>query len=211
MCDRLFNVGVAGLMLLLLSPLLLIVSLAVWIGSGQPILFRSRRVGLNGRLFWLYKFRTMAPGADRIGPAITAASDRRVTPIGAWLRRTKLDELPQLVNVVKGDMSLVGPRPEDPRYVARYTAEQRQVLSVRPGITGAASLEYRNEESLLTGTDWEERYVRLILPEKARIELEYLRRRSFGTDLGILARTARRLLVDAVSAHPAEPSGGETR
>lgn len=187
---RLPDLVVASAGLVLLSPLLAVVAVALKIDSAGPILYRARRVGRNGELFELYKFRTMVMGAERLGPGITTAGDPRVTRIGRLLRRSKLDELPQLVNVLRGEMSLVGPRPEDPRYVANYTAEQRRVLDVRPGITSPASLEYRHEETLLEGPDWERRYLEEIVPHKLAIELDYLRRRTWWFDLGILVRTA---------------------
>ena len=132
-----------------------------------------------------------------ISPGITGASDSRITRVGRWLRRLKLDELPQLINVLKGEMSLVlseaeglvGPRPEDPRYVALYTPEQRRVLAVPPGITSPASIRYRSEEQMLTGPDWESQYVNVILPDKLRIELEYLQHRTFFSDLRIILET----------------------
>ena len=131
----------------------------------------------------------MIVGADKQGPEITTARDLRITKVGLWLRRFKLDVLPQLWNVLKGEMSLVGPRPEDPRYVAHYTPEQRQVLAVRPGITGTASLAYRREERLLHGADWESRYLNEIMPAKLALELDYLRRRTLWTDVGLILRT----------------------
>ena len=123
------------------------------------------------------------------GPGITTAADPRITPVGRFLRKTKLDELPQLINVLSGEMSLVGPRPEDPRYVAFYTPEQRQVLRVRPGITSAASLRYRDESALLAGSDWETIYIESIMPQKLAIELDYLQRRNLLTDLGLVLLT----------------------
>src|SRR5438552_2122313 len=140
-----FDVAVALIALVLLAPVFMLLGLLVKLGSQGPILYRATRVGWHARPFVLYKFRTMVDGADQLGAGITAQGDMRVTPIGRWLRRTKLDELPQLLNVLKGDMSLVGPRPEDPRYVALYTPEQRRVLSVRPGMTSLASIRYRHE------------------------------------------------------------------
>jgi lipopolysaccharide/colanic/teichoic acid biosynthesis glycosyltransferase len=153
------------------------------------MLYAARRIGKDGRVFRLYKFRSMVATADREGPGITAAGDRRITAVGRFLRRTKLDELLQLINVLVGDMSLVGPRPEDPRYVAYYTPAEREVLRVLPGITSAASLTYRDESSLLSGADWEDRYIHEILPHKLAIELEYVGHRTLGRDLGLIART----------------------
>jgi lipopolysaccharide/colanic/teichoic acid biosynthesis glycosyltransferase len=131
----------------------------------------------------------MAVDADRVGPKITAQGDSRITPLGRWLRRYKIDELPQLINVVRGEMSLVGPRPEDPAYVAHYTVEQRLLLSVRPGITSSASLQFRREEELLTGPNWQAAYFKEILPQKLAIELAYLQRQTFWTDLELILKT----------------------
>lgn len=124
---------------------------------------------------------------------VTAAGDARITPLGRILRKSKIDEIPQLFNVIRGDMSLVGPRPEDPVYVTRYDPEQRRVLEVRPGITSVASIAYRNEEQMLTGTDWETLYVETIMPDKLRRELEYLDRRSLWSDVGVMFDTIRAL------------------
>jgi lipopolysaccharide/colanic/teichoic acid biosynthesis glycosyltransferase len=191
---RAFDAAVSTAGLVTLSPLFAALAILVKASSPGPALFRSERAGQNGRMFRLVKFRTMREGSAS-GGGITTRMDPRVTPVGRVLRRFRLDELPQLWNVVRGDMSLVGPRPEDPRYVALYTPEQRRVLSVPPGVTGAAALEYLDEESLLDGPDWENRYVREILPAKLRIELDYLDRRTFTSDLAILVRTAGRLLL----------------
>ncbi|HPF99778.1 MAG TPA: sugar transferase [Kiritimatiellia bacterium] len=186
---RLLDVVAAGGGLLVLAPLLVVVGLLVRLTSPGPAFHRAQRVGRDGRLFTLYKFRSMREGAASAGPGITRAGDERITGVGAWLRRTKLDELPQLINVWKGDMSLVGPRPEDPRYVEGYTPEQRRVLAVRPGITSAASVLYRHEEQMLEGEEWEKTYREKVLPDKLRIELEYLEHRTLASDLGILLKT----------------------
>jgi lipopolysaccharide/colanic/teichoic acid biosynthesis glycosyltransferase len=191
---RLLDISLSLIGLVVLSPVLLLAALAVKCSSRGPALYRARRVGKDGRLFHLYKFRSMVAGADR-GPRITGYGDTRVTPVGRFLRRTKLDELPQLFNTLMGDMSLVGPRPEDPGYVQGYSPEQRLVLSVRPGITSAATVRHRHEEELLTGPDWEDLYRREVLPEKLRIELDYLSRRTLTTDLMILAQTASALFT----------------
>jgi lipopolysaccharide/colanic/teichoic acid biosynthesis glycosyltransferase len=190
---RLIHSAIALTLLALLAPALLLLALLVRLSSPGPVLFRQERVGRAGRLFRIYKFRTMR--VNRGGPQVTSGADPRVTPIGAWLRRWKLDELPQLLNVVKGEMALVGPRPEVPRYVAHYTAEQRKVLSVPPGITGLTQLRYRNEEELLRDAiDPEAVYLKEILPAKLALDLEYLRRRSAWTDLCLIARTFTRVL-----------------
>jgi len=188
---RVFDCTVALLGLLLLSPVLVVVALGVKLTSDGPILYRARRVGLRRTSFVLYKFRTMTHGAQ--GPAITPQRDARITRFGAFLRRTKIDELPQLLNVIRGDMALVGPRPEDEAYVQYYSANELRVLDVRPGITSPVSLQFRREEELLRGVDWHDRYINVILHDKLRGELEYLQRRTFCSDLAVLLRTLRPL------------------
>lgn len=196
MSKRLFDVVFAALALLLLSPLLLALALWVRLDSPGPVFFRQQRVGLGGRLFGIYKFRTMHTGAEAAGPQITVGRDARITRAGAWLRRSKLDELPQFINVLRGDMSVVGPRPEVPRYVAHYPAELRAVvLSVRPGITDLASIAFRNESDLLAHSpDPERTYVEQVLPTKLRYARQYVHTRSLWLDLRIIARTVLALL-----------------
>jgi len=184
-----FDLFASMIGLILLSPLFVLIAIAIKIDSPGPVFFQGERVGRDGHLFHVFKFRSMVAGAARKGPRITAVGDPRITRVGKMLRRTKLDELPQLINVVRGEMSLVGPRPEDPQYVALYTPEQRRVLSVRPGITSPASLRFRQEEDLLRGEDWERVYREEILPDKLRIELNYLKCRSMWHDLSILVQT----------------------
>ncbi|MFL5732389.1 MAG: sugar transferase [Chloroflexia bacterium] len=191
---RFFDVAAAVVGLVVLSPLFAAIAVAVKAQDGGPVFYRATRVGRGGKPFRLYKFRTMITNADRIGPGITAGGDPRVTRAGRWLRKTKLDELPQLINVLSGDMSLVGPRPEDPRYVALYTPEQQMVLSVRPGITSAASVAYRHEEKMLADDDWEAAYRNHVMPAKIQIDLDYLARRNFWSDLSILTKTALALI-----------------
>jgi lipopolysaccharide/colanic/teichoic acid biosynthesis glycosyltransferase len=186
---RIVDMLASGIGLILLSPLFLTIALTIKFTSPGPVFYRATRVGKDDALFQLYKFRSMVSGADKLGPGITTSQDSRITNVGRFLRKTKLDELPQLINVLKGDMSLVGPRPEDPRYVVHYTPAQRQVLRVRPGITSPASLRYRDESSLLAGQDWERVYVEQIMPHKLAIELDYLAGRSLFTDLGLIAQT----------------------
>ena len=188
-CRRALDVAAASCGLIVLSPLFSLVAVLIKSDGSGPVFFRGERVGKDGRPFRVYKFRTMVAHAAGHGPGITAAGDPRVTRVGRFLRRTKLDEIPQLVNVLRGDMSLVGPRPEDPRYVALYTAEQRRVLSVRPGITSLASVRFRHEEAMLQGEDWERVYREEVLPAKLQIELDYLEHRSVWRDLGIVAQT----------------------
>jgi lipopolysaccharide/colanic/teichoic acid biosynthesis glycosyltransferase len=139
----------------------------------------------------------MVENAEYLGPGITGSNDMRVTRFGRRLRRYKLDELPQLFNVLKGDMSLVGPRPEDPRYVSYYTPQQKRLLELRPGITSAASLAFRDEADLLTGDEWEQEYIHVILPRKLALEIEYQQHRTIWSDLQVIWRTARLLIGDS--------------
>lgn len=185
-----FDVIAAVLGLLVLAPMFGIIAAVIKATSPGPVFYRARRVGLNGALFNLYKFRSMVVDADRLGAGITAGDDPRITRVGRFLRRSKLDELPQLINVVQGDMSLVGPRPEDPRYVESYTPEQRRVLTVRPGITSWASLQYRHEEQLLATSSVDDEYRREIMPQKLTLDLDYIDKRSFWLDVRILLHTA---------------------
>ena len=185
----------ATLGLIAASPLMAAVALAIKLGDGGPIIFAQERVGQFGVPFRMYKFRTMIVNAEKVGIPLTTHNDLRITRVGRWLRRTKLDELPQLWNVVKGDMSLVGPRPEVPRYVALYTAEQRRVLEVRPGITDPASLEFFDEARCLAMSNPEMAYVTLILPQKLAINLAYLRRRTVVSDFIVLLATLRKLVA----------------
>jgi lipopolysaccharide/colanic/teichoic acid biosynthesis glycosyltransferase len=190
---RMAEVLLAGIGIILCLPLLVLFAFAVRLQDGGPILYRARRVGWRGREFMLLKFRSMVLNADRLGGGLTTSTDDRITSVGRILRQYKLDELPQLLNVLVGDMSVVGPRAEDPRYVARYTPEQRGVLTVRPGITSPASLEYRNESSLLTGEDWEHTYITHILPRKLALDLEYLRKRTVASDILLVLKTVSAL------------------
>lgn len=191
MAKRVFDILLSALALLILSPLLLALVVAVRYDSAGPAIFRQTRVTRGGRPFEMLKFRSMAEASLPGGPLLTVGDDPRITRVGALLRRSKLDELPQLVNVLKGDMSLVGPRPEVPRYVALYPAHLRDlILSVRPGITDEASIEFSDESALLAGAaDPERRYVEEILPRKLEIYARYAREHSLMGDLAILART----------------------
>lgn len=174
--------------LLLATPVFAAIALLVWADSGRPILFSQERVGRNFHRFRIWKFRSMRPHPD--GPSITVTGDSRVTRAGRLLRATKLDELPQLWNVLIGDMSLVGPRPELPRYVELYRAQYARVLTARPGITDPGSIAYRHEERLLSSADDPERfYCEVVLPRKLQLAAEYLDRQSFALDIRILFRT----------------------
>lgn len=194
MAKRILDVVVSGLGLALLSPLMLALAICIKLDSRGPVLYRGERVGKDGEPFQMYKFRTMVVEADRIGPAVTYREDPRITRAGGFLRRTKLDELPQLINVLKGEMSLVGPRPEDPSYVAHYTAEQREVLRVKPGVTGPTQLEYRDEASMLEARTADAHYLSEIMPEKLELDLLYVHNRSLAVDFKILWQTAVTLI-----------------
>ncbi len=194
---RLFDIAVSLIGLVILWPVIVLVAIAIKLDSRGPIFYKGERIGREGKTFRIFKFRTMVMDAAKKGGGLTYRGDPRITRVGHFLRRTKIDELPQLFNVLTGDMSLVGPRPEDPRYLAYYSSAQRQLLHVRPGITSIASVRYRNEEQLLDPADWEKVYVGTILPEKLDIELNYLANYSFARDLLILMATVM-ILVGAV-------------
>jgi len=188
---RALDVVVSAVALALLAPLLAAIAIAVRLASGKPVFFVQQRVGRDGVPFGLIKFRTMRPDAPGRGPAVTIGQDPRVTRVGQVLRRWKLDELPQFWNVLRGDMSLVGPRPEVPRYVAGYTPEQRRVLAARPGITDPASLAYADEASVLASyPDPERAYREVVLPDKLERSIAYLEQRTVLSDLWLLLRTA---------------------
>jgi lipopolysaccharide/colanic/teichoic acid biosynthesis glycosyltransferase len=189
MAKRLFDVLVAALGMVALGPLFGTIAAAIRLDSPGPLLYCATRSGRYGRPFTMYKFRTMQARREMHGTKITTHADRRVTRVGRLLRPTRLDELPQLWNVLRGEMSLVGPRPEDPHYVELYTLADRAVLSVRPGITSLAALLYRDEERLLVGDDWERVYVEQVMPAKLAIDRAYVERQSLWLDLKILAAT----------------------
>ncbi len=176
--------------LILLTPLMLAIAGLIKLTSAGPVLFRQERIGRHFRPFHILKFRTMVPNAPNLGRAITVGADPRITRIGHLLRKLKLDELPQLINVLRGDMSLVGPRPEVRRYVELFAGDYAEVLSVRPGITDFASIQFRAESELLgTSEDPDAEYCQRILPEKIRLAKEYVRRSSVLLDLQLIVRT----------------------
>jgi lipopolysaccharide/colanic/teichoic acid biosynthesis glycosyltransferase len=192
--ERVLDVAVAAPALVVAAPVIAAAAIAIKADSPGPVFHHGLRVGRHGMPFRIHKLRTMRPEAETMGPAVTAGDDPRITRVGRFLRRTKLDELPQLLNVLKGEMSLVGPRPEHPDYVARYTGEQRRLLSVRPGVTGPATLAYIDEERALAGGAAESTYVRSVLPRKLELELRYLERATMRERLAILVRTAAALV-----------------
>ena len=192
MLKRTFDLILALCALVLLGPLLLLVAVLIKLDDGGPVLYRGVRIGRAGVPFRICKFRTMVMNADRLGGPSTPDDDPRITKPGLWLRRSKLDELPQLLNVMSGKMSFVGPRPEVAREVALYSDEERALLRVRPGITDWASIRFRDEGAILRGaTDPHETYRRVIRPEKMRLALEYVRTASLATDVQILLATLR--------------------
>lgn len=190
MAKRIFDLFFSSIGLMLLSPLLIAIAIAIRLFDGSPIFFLQQRVGQHGRLFAIWKFRTMVVNAERIGLGVTRSRDPRITRMGAVLRRTKLDELPQLWNVLKGDMSFVGPRPEVPRYTEKYTPDQRRVLELKPGITDVATIAFRNEEKLLeSAADTESFYLEHCLPKKIEMNLQYSRNSNLWKDTGVILKT----------------------
>jgi lipopolysaccharide/colanic/teichoic acid biosynthesis glycosyltransferase len=191
---RTFDLLIAATGLVAVAPLLAGIAVCIWISDGAPVFYRQWRVGRDGRPFRIWKFRTMVRNADRLGGELTVGRDPRITRVGSWLRKTKLDELPQLWNVVTGEMSLVGPRPEVSSYVDQYTSEQRAVLRLTPGITDPASVQFFDESELLgTAESPEQVYVDVIMPEKIRLNLAYAQRASLRTDVGVILATIKRM------------------
>ncbi len=189
---RPFEIAVSVVGLIILAPLILIAMVAIWLTSDGPVFFRQERMGRQGRVFVLYKLRTMQSGpSGSSGPSVTANGDPRITPVGRILRQTKIDEIPELWNVVTGDMSLVGPRPEVPSYVNLKTPEWQQVLRVRPGITDPVTLRLRNEGTLLASVvgDPEDFYLKTLQPLKLAGYLEYLNQRTWWSDMMIIFQT----------------------
>jgi lipopolysaccharide/colanic/teichoic acid biosynthesis glycosyltransferase len=191
---RTFDILVAAIGLVLFAPLFLLIAILIKLDSKGPIVFRQKRIGLNFRAFEIYKFRTMVQKAPQLGTLITYGHDSRITRAGRLLRKAKLDELPQLINVLKGEMSFVGPRPEVPQYVELFRRDYMEILTVRPGITDLASLKYRDEASLLgEAVNPEEEYVNHVLPDKIEMAKDYLQRSSFVFDLSVIVKTIFRV------------------
>ncbi|MGN0759716.1 MAG: sugar transferase [Candidatus Ventricola sp.] len=194
---RVMDIAISAAALCVLWPVFLLIALAIVIDDPGPVFYRQVRVGRGGRPFRIFKFRTMVVDADKKGLSITVGRDSRITRVGAFLRKTKLDELAQLLNVLCGQMSFVGPRPEVPRYVELYTPYQRQVLLVRPGITDYASIAYRNENDLLAGADDPEKmYIETIMPDKIELNMKYLREISPLADLRLILKTVIAVITD---------------
>jgi lipopolysaccharide/colanic/teichoic acid biosynthesis glycosyltransferase len=191
---RIFDIIFSAIMLMMLSPLFLVIAISIMLDSRGGVFFGQIRVGKNERPFKLWKFRTMRPGSEKKGQLTVGARDNRITKSGYVLRKYKMDELPQLWNVFVGEMSMVGPRPEVPRYVDMYNNEQKRVLSIKPGITDYASLLYFSESELLAkSTDPEKTYIAEIMPAKLKLNLEYVQKHSFGGDLRIIVKTVGRI------------------
>ncbi|MFA5240021.1 MAG: sugar transferase [Phycisphaerae bacterium] len=183
-----FLISLAGL--IIISPVLIVLALLVRAASRGPVFYQQERVGLEGRIFMLLKFRTMVINADTLGSSVTVKDDPRITPVGRFLRKFKLDELPQLINVLKGDMSFVGPRPDVQGFADKLRGEDRIILNVRPGITGPATLKYRNEEELLAKQANPDKYnAEVIYPDKVRLNREYVKNYSFWKDIGYIIET----------------------
>jgi lipopolysaccharide/colanic/teichoic acid biosynthesis glycosyltransferase len=187
---RIFDILFSAFLLVILLPLFILIAIIIKIdnmGRG-PVFYKAKRIGLCGKEFEMLKFRSMIEGADLDGPTITISGDTRITKIGSFLRKSKLDELPSFINVLKGDMSVVGPRPECPDWVAKYSDEERKILFIKPGITGPAQIEYKNEEKLLSGKNWQSQYLH-IMRDKLSIDLQYYTSNSLLQDLTIILRT----------------------
>lgn len=192
---RFFDIFFSAIGLIILSPLFLVLAVWIKIDSRGPIFYRQLRVGKDNHDFYLYKFRTMVVDADKKGLITIGGRDPRVTRSGYFLRKYKLDELPQLINVLRGDMSLVGPRPEVRKYVDMYNAEQRKVLSVKPGITDYASIQYIDENEVLAESDDPEKtYVEVIMPEKIRYNMKYIENRSLKEYFNIIFMTLGKIV-----------------
>jgi lipopolysaccharide/colanic/teichoic acid biosynthesis glycosyltransferase len=202
---RAFDLCVAALTLVVLLPLFVVVAVAVKLDSRGPIFYRQMRVGLRGRSFTIFKFRTMVRNADQIAANVSPGNDPRITRVGRLLRAWYVDELPQLINVLSGEMSLVGPRPETPEYVALYSPEERKVLSLRPGMAGPSTLGFMDEAEVLSGAeDPQSLYVDRILHRRVELDLKYLEKPSFLHDLELLARQALAILRKRRGRHTAE-------
>lgn len=200
MLKRTCDIGAALVGLVILAPLLALIALSVKLTSRGGVLFRQERIGRNGHPFFILKFRTMVPNAPNLGGPITFGNDPRITPFGRLLRKAKLDELPQLVNVLRGDMSLVGPRPEVRKYVEMFAHDYEEILQVRPGVTDLASILYRDESTILgNASDPEAEYIHRVLPEKIRLAKEYVQRQSMLLDLKILLGTLFHLADDRMA------------
>ena len=209
---RLLEILISGGALIVLCPFFMLIAILVKITSPGPVFFRQVRVGRDRKNFYLLKFRSMVSDAENRGPLLTAGGDERVTRVGKWLRCTKADELPQFWNVLRGDLSLVGPRPEVPKYVKEYKLEWMRVFDVKPGITDLSTLQFRDEESVLkAAVDRKQAYLDIVLPIKIELMLEYLDRRSLRFDLKILILTVWGITFGRFFAKPSSVLADEAR
>ncbi len=193
---RIFDILFSLTVLVLFSPFFLIICLIIWLYDFGPVFYKAPRVGLNGKMFRMFKFRSMVVNADKIGASSTTSSDPRITPIGRFVRKTKLDEIPQMINVLVGEMSVVGPRPEVKKFTDKFNEEEKAILSVKPGITDWASVWNSDEGKILEGAeDADKAYEELIWPEKKRLQLKYVREQSFLNDIKIIFLTLKAILV----------------
>jgi len=191
---RVLDLAASGAGVLALSPLFLVVAVLIKLQDRGPVFFKQKRLGKDFQPFYIYKFRTMRVGAEKMGPSVTREGDPRITPLGRFLRKTKMDELPQLFNVLKGEMSLVGPRPEVEKYARYFKKDYKEILKIRPGITDYATLYFRNEEEILKNfEDPEEGYLKYVLPQKIEFYKKYLEDMSFFTDLKLILLTLWRI------------------
>jgi len=194
MMKRLFDIISSLVGLIFISPIFPVVPILIKLDSKGPVFFKQWRIGKDGKQFKIYKFRTMVQEADEVGSLITAGNDQRITKIGKLLRRYEIDELPTLMNVLKGDMSIVGPRPEVPKYLHHYGRKYREILSLRPGITDLGTLSFRDEARYLNAQNYEDIYEKKLLPQKLDLYLEYVHHKSFMFDLRIILRTVTLIL-----------------
>lgn len=202
MMKRAFDIVAATAALFILSPLLGLAALLIKLDSPGPVFFKQERIGRSFRPFWIYKFRTMVRDASTHGGLITVGEDRRITRVGRILRKTKVDEIPQLINILKGEMAIVGPRPEIRHYVELFRRDYEEILKVRPGLTDLASLKYRDEAALLRkAANPEDEYRTRVLPDKIRLAKDYLRRSSFLFDLSLILKTLFKLFDYRVSSY----------
>ncbi len=192
---RLFDIVASAIGLLVLWPVFLVIAVLIKLEDGGPVFYRQERIGYKGKPFKIWKFRTMVVNADKLGKPLTVGRDPRITRVGYWLRKFKLDELPQLLNVLLGEMSLVGPRPEVPQYVALYAPEQRKVLDLVPGITDPASIKFANEAELLAeASDPEKFYIEHVMPTKIRLNMEYASHATLWSDILVILKTLVRIV-----------------
>lgn len=189
---RIFDIVATSIGGILLLPLIIVIVIWIKTTSKGPLFYIQKRVGLNFKEFNLYKFRSMVINADKVGPSVTSGDDPRITKIGKILRRTKIDELPQLINVLKGDMSLVGPRPEVMKFVEQKKEEYKKILTIKPGITDNAAIEYRDEETIMEQYENKEKaYIDIVLPEKIKLYNQYINNISFKGDLKLILKTIK--------------------